>query len=213
VRKVMEIDKWISGYKVRSFPWIDGKHIYFNVQYYKPGQSIEKPPAWDKTVYIVDNPAGQRLLNDFIYSLIEHVAKMQIEEGHKVILTAYAGDWRKGMEKAYKEITGIILSCTTGQCAAIKTSEGTLITSPVEKINMVWDGLFSFETQNSIYTVHGAVLQENQKDDLQAVYNKINTILLNAGVVLDLNALPKLRRGSESRTLDKCSDIYEAVKF
>jgi len=43
-RKVMEMDKWISGYKVRSFPWIDGKHIYFNVQYYKPGQSIEKPP-------------------------------------------------------------------------------------------------------------------------------------------------------------------------
>ncbi len=55
----MEIDKWISGYKVRSFPWIDGKRIYFNVQYYAPGQSVEKPSVWDKTVYITDNNAGR----------------------------------------------------------------------------------------------------------------------------------------------------------
>ena len=84
----MEIDKWIGSYKVRSFPWVDGKHIYFNVQYYAPGQSIQKLPAWDKTVYIVDNPAGQRLIDNFTHSLVEHIAKMQIEEGHKVILTA-----------------------------------------------------------------------------------------------------------------------------
>lgn len=84
----MEIDKWMGFYKVRSFPWVDGKHIYFNVQGYSPGQSIEKPPVWDKTVYITDNPAGQRLINDFIFSLVEHVAKMQIPEGRKVILTA-----------------------------------------------------------------------------------------------------------------------------
>lgn len=84
----MEIDRWISGYKVRSFPWVDGKHIYFNVQYYAPGQSIERPPVWDKTVYIVDNPAGLKLVNDFTHSLVEHIAKMQIAKGHKVILTA-----------------------------------------------------------------------------------------------------------------------------
>ncbi len=51
----MELDRWIGSYKVRSFPWIDGKRIYFNVQYYAPGQSIEKPPVWDKTVYVTDN--------------------------------------------------------------------------------------------------------------------------------------------------------------
>ncbi len=74
----MEINKWIGSYKVRSFPWIDGKRIYFNVQYYAPGQSIEKPPAWDKTVYITNNEAGQRLVNEFTHSLVEHVAKMEI---------------------------------------------------------------------------------------------------------------------------------------
>ena len=84
----MEIDRWISGYKVRSFPWVDGKHIYFNVRYYAPGQSIKSPPIWDKTVYVTDNDAGQRLVNNFTHSLVGHIIKMQIAEGTKVILTA-----------------------------------------------------------------------------------------------------------------------------
>ena len=84
----MNIDKWIGSFKIRSFPWIDGKRIYFNVQYYKHGQSISNPPAWDKTVYITDNSAGQRLVNDFTHSLVEHIAKMQIIEGTEVVLTA-----------------------------------------------------------------------------------------------------------------------------
>ena len=84
----MEIDKFVGCYKVRSFPWIDGKRIYFNVQYYLPGQAISKPPAWDKTVYITDNEAGQRLVSDFLDSLTHHVAKMQISEGAEITLTA-----------------------------------------------------------------------------------------------------------------------------
>jgi len=84
----MEIDKWIAGYKVRSFPWIDGKLIYFNVQYFRSGQSIEQPPVWDKTVYITDNEAGQRIVNELTHSLVEHVAQMQIADGYKVVLTA-----------------------------------------------------------------------------------------------------------------------------
>ncbi len=84
----MNIDLWMGPYKVRAFQWIDGKRIYFNVQYYAPGQSIEKPPVWDKTIYITDNPAGQRLVNDFTHSLVEHVAKMQIANGTEVTLTA-----------------------------------------------------------------------------------------------------------------------------
>lgn len=84
----MEIDDWVEGYKVRSFPWIDGKRIYFNVQYFAPGQSIARPPVWDKTVYITDNPAGQRILNEFLHTLVEYVARMQIKEGTEVVLTA-----------------------------------------------------------------------------------------------------------------------------
>lgn len=84
----MEIDKWIRGYKVRSFPWIDGKRIYFNIQYYAPGQSIEQPPVWDKTVYITDNAAGQRLLSDYLDSLVEHIASMKIPDNAEVTFTA-----------------------------------------------------------------------------------------------------------------------------
>ena len=35
-RYTMEIDGWVGPYKVKAFPWIDGKRIYFNVQYYEP---------------------------------------------------------------------------------------------------------------------------------------------------------------------------------
>jgi hypothetical protein len=84
----INIDTWVSGYKVRAFNWIDGKRIYFNVQYYLPGQSIEKPPVWDKTVFIIDNENGRKLVNEFTHSLVEYVAKMQIKEGTEVTITA-----------------------------------------------------------------------------------------------------------------------------
>jgi hypothetical protein len=84
----MELDKWIGSYKVRAFSWIDGKRIYFNVQYYTPGQSVEKPPVWDKTVYITDNAAGRRLVYDFTHSLIEHIASIRTEDNVEVTLTA-----------------------------------------------------------------------------------------------------------------------------
>jgi len=84
----INIDTWVSGYKVRAFNWIDGKRIYFNVQYYLPGQSIEKPPVWDKTVFITENDNGYKLINDFIYTLVENVANMQIKEGFEITITA-----------------------------------------------------------------------------------------------------------------------------
>jgi hypothetical protein len=84
----MNIDKWIGAHKVRAFPWVDGKRIYFNVQYFAPGQSIQKPPAWDKTVYITDNEAGRRLVNNFTDSLVEHVSKIQIADSVEITLTA-----------------------------------------------------------------------------------------------------------------------------
>lgn len=84
----MEINDWIEGYKVRSFPWVDGKTIYFNVQYYAPGQSIARLPVWDKTVYITDNAAGRNMITNFLDSIVNYVAGMQIQDGYKVILTA-----------------------------------------------------------------------------------------------------------------------------
>ena len=85
----MEIDKWIGCYKVRSFPWIDGKTIYFNVCHYASGQSESQPPISDKTVYITDNQAGRRLVEQFTDSLTEYVANMVIPKGAaKIVITA-----------------------------------------------------------------------------------------------------------------------------
>ena len=84
----MEINEWISSCKVRAFPWIDGKRIYCNVRYYKPGQSIEREPAWDKTVYITDNEAGRNLVFNFTHSLVEHIIAMQIPDNKEITFTA-----------------------------------------------------------------------------------------------------------------------------
>lgn len=83
----MNIEGWVAGYKIRAFPWIDGKRIYFNVQYYAPGQSLGKPPVWSKTVYITDDAEGRRLVNEFKHSLTEHIAGMQITDEIEVTLS------------------------------------------------------------------------------------------------------------------------------
>lgn len=84
----MDIDTWVGGYKVRSFPWIDGKTIYFNVQYYQPGQSLSQPPVWGKTVYITNDVAGRDMVENLTASLTECVANMEIPVGRKIVLTA-----------------------------------------------------------------------------------------------------------------------------
>ncbi len=84
----MELNKWIGSYKIRAFQWIDGERIYFNAQYYAPGQSIEKPPAWDKTVYVTDNAAGQRLVFNLTHSLLEFISNIQMPDHVEITLTA-----------------------------------------------------------------------------------------------------------------------------
>lgn len=82
----MEIDKWIGSCKVRIFPWIDDKRIYCNVRYFKPGQSMDKNPVWDKTIYITDNKAGRNLVFNFTHTLVKYIESMIIPEGAKEII-------------------------------------------------------------------------------------------------------------------------------
>ena len=82
----MEIDKWVGGYKVRSFPWVDNEHIYFNVQVYRPGQSLSQKPIADKSVFIVNNDNARRMVEQFTDSLAEFVARMTIPDGGKVVI-------------------------------------------------------------------------------------------------------------------------------
>ena len=77
------VEKWVSGYKVTYFPWIDGKRIYLNIQYYKPGSSLYRPPAWELTVYLADNDESRDLLENYETSLIESVVRKYLLQNKK----------------------------------------------------------------------------------------------------------------------------------
>ena len=83
----MEIDRWIGPYKTRVFPWIGGKRIYVNVQYYLPGQSISKPPVWERTVYVTDNKKGRDVVTNFTDSLVNYISRMPFNSHKEVVLT------------------------------------------------------------------------------------------------------------------------------
>ena len=84
----MEINKCFGGCLVRAFPWIDHKRIYFNVRYYRAGQSVHSKPVWDKTVYIANNTKVQKLVYENTDSLVNYVTAMQIAYGAEVTITA-----------------------------------------------------------------------------------------------------------------------------
>lgn len=84
----MNYDGWIEGYKVQIFPWIDDELIYVNVQYYQGGQSLERPPVWDRTIYLKDDDGGQWLLNNRLHSFINAIANMNIPPDARVVITA-----------------------------------------------------------------------------------------------------------------------------
>lgn len=81
----MDFEKWCQGCLIRCFPWIDGKRIYFNVRYFAPGQSICKPPVWDKTIYLVDDEQGRRLAYQFTDTLTDYVIRLPIDGKERTI--------------------------------------------------------------------------------------------------------------------------------
>ena len=76
-----EIDAWINGCKVRAFPWIDGETIYVNVQYFRPGQSVEQSPAWDRSARFVNDEPGRRFVFEFTHTMVEAFCSGKIPAG------------------------------------------------------------------------------------------------------------------------------------
>ena len=83
----MKLDKWIGPYKVQAFPWIDKKQIYVNVQYFAPGQSVERPPVWDKIIYVTDDKAGRNFVFVNTHTLVDYVSTLDILENTKTVVT------------------------------------------------------------------------------------------------------------------------------
>ena len=78
---------WIDGYKVTIFPWVDGEHIYVNVQYFKPGASLVQPPAMEKTTFITDNEQGRNMVQNYLSTLVHYIARSEIEMGKRMYIT------------------------------------------------------------------------------------------------------------------------------
>ena len=85
-RVSQEIDDWIGGYKVRAFLWPTSNHIYVNVQYFAPGQSLSQPPKFDKSVFIENTPIGERFVFNYTHTLVEFVARLKIKDDCKVYI-------------------------------------------------------------------------------------------------------------------------------
>ena len=77
------VEKWVSGYKVTYFPWIDGKRIYLNIRYYKPGSSLYRTPARELTVYLEDNDHSRDLLENHETTLVEFFVREYLLQNKK----------------------------------------------------------------------------------------------------------------------------------
>lgn len=77
----MDFERWIDGYKVRVFPWIDGESYYVNVQYYRPGSSIHQPPAMDKTAYLYKTIRAENMIHNYLSTLTQYIARLDIPAG------------------------------------------------------------------------------------------------------------------------------------
>lgn len=76
----MKIDGWYSGCLVQAFPWIDGKYIYVNVRRFLPGQSISQAPAWDRSVFVLDDEPGRTIVYRYTNSLVNAISSGKIPD-------------------------------------------------------------------------------------------------------------------------------------
>lgn len=60
----MNIERWINRYKVTAIDWYDGENIYFEIEYYRPGQSLGKSPIWSKS-FLIPNCEEQKIHDHF----------------------------------------------------------------------------------------------------------------------------------------------------
>lgn len=58
-----------------------------NVQYFAPGQSMERPPVWDKTIYVTDDKAGRNFVFVNTHMLADFVSNLEIMKNTKTVVT------------------------------------------------------------------------------------------------------------------------------
>lgn len=81
------LEKWVDGYKVHVMDWIDGENIYINIQYFKPGSSLSKPPAMEKTAYITNNDKGKNMVQNFLSTLVNFIVRSNVPAENRMVIT------------------------------------------------------------------------------------------------------------------------------
>lgn len=71
----MRIEKWIAGYKVDFSEWIVTGQYLLNIQYFRPGTSIMRPP--DREVSHLLMIAEPERISDYLHSMVEHFAMQE----------------------------------------------------------------------------------------------------------------------------------------
>lgn len=67
-----DIDTWVRGCRVRAMDWVDGKSVYLNMSYYRPGQSLHQPPAKEVVVYLEKCQETYHRLENYLDSIVRH---------------------------------------------------------------------------------------------------------------------------------------------
>lgn len=80
----MELNSWFSDCLVQAFPWIDGKYIYVNVKRFLPGQSISQAPAWDRSVFVLDDEPGRTIVYKYTDSLVNTISSGKIPDKARI---------------------------------------------------------------------------------------------------------------------------------
>lgn len=82
----MKIERWVSGYKAVAEDWFDGNSIYFSVEYFRPGQSVNSGPEWSKAFLIPKHEENK--ISEYFDSVAVNLA---LETDERRMLAWYVG--------------------------------------------------------------------------------------------------------------------------
>lgn len=74
------IEKWLENAKIEIFESPDSEWLHVTISQYSGGQSIERPPLWERTVYIKKNTEGRDFVFEYTDSLLHYVASCDYRE-------------------------------------------------------------------------------------------------------------------------------------
>ena len=69
---MMDIDTWVGNCKVRVME-LDDSSYFLHLQYYNSGQSLVKPPSWERTYFIKKTENAEWFIKNRLNSIVSHL--------------------------------------------------------------------------------------------------------------------------------------------